>query len=484
MVLIASLLFFFVFALGIGSNWLPALSTSAAWQRQLEQREPRLEPRILRQIESLAAEKRRRTPAQRKISPQLLYAARMHRGLPISKEVRTLETDVVVGEGDRTVVDIRANITGELIEKLHEFGVQTLNISRESGSIRASIKIDDIEAIAALSDIINIGPKQLYITSRMHRLAAEAIGTSNSKERVRVARASSSPVKERGARIREYLSTILPRLEKNASALQTQPAISIEGDAAHRVTAARNQFGFNGTGIKIGVVSDGAVNLKVSQSLGALGKVTVLNGQTGENDEGTAMLEIIHALAPGAELYFATALDGMGGFAQNIRELRRVGCDIIVDDILYLAESVFQDGQAPGAPSELGMGLIAQAVNDVTRDGALYFSSAGNGGNLAKSTSGVWEGAFLDGGIAPAPLPGRIHSFGANRLTNQLISAAPFGVVSSMVGSRSEASANDYDLYILNSARNHSSRRFRLCSEWHPGPDRGRRSRRPLDVAS
>ena len=42
-------------------------------------------------------------------------------------------------------------------------------------------------------------------------------------------------------------------------------------------------------------------------------RVTVLPGEAGvEGDEGTAMLEIVHDLAPGAELYFATAFAGRG----------------------------------------------------------------------------------------------------------------------------------------------------------------------------
>ena len=89
------------------------------------------------------------------------------------------------------------------------------------------------------------------------------------------------------------------------------------------------------------------------------------------------MLEIIHDIAPNAELGFATAFDSDASFADNIRALRfEAGCDIIVDDVLYFNESPFQDG------------LIAQAVNAVTADGALYFSSAGNEGNVADGTSG------------------------------------------------------------------------------------------------
>src|SRR5207253_1151237 len=82
---------------------------------------------------------------------------------------------------------------------------------------------------------------------------------------------------------------------------------SSEGDITHLAYAARHAFNVNGTGIKIGVLSDGVTNLAASQAAGDLGPVTVLSGQTGSGDEGTAMLEIVHDLAPGAQLYFATA---------------------------------------------------------------------------------------------------------------------------------------------------------------------------------
>ena len=69
-------------------------------------------------------------------------------------------------------------------------------------------------------------------------------------------------------------------------------------------------------------------------------------------DEGTAMLEIVHDLAPGAKLYFATAADSDASFAANILALRNTyGCDVIVDDVTYTNEGAFQDG------------MIAQAVN-------------------------------------------------------------------------------------------------------------------------
>jgi hypothetical protein len=73
--------------------------------------------------------------------------------------------------------------------------------------------------------------------------------------------------------------------------------------------------------------------------------VQVVPGQAGSGDEGTAMLEIVHDLAPGAQLYFATAVNSDASFAANILALKNTyGCDVIVDDVTYLAEGAFQDG--------------------------------------------------------------------------------------------------------------------------------------------
>lgn len=90
-------------------------------------------------------------------------------------------------------------------------------------------------------------------------------------------------------------------------------------------------------------------------------------------DEGRAMLQIVHDVAPNANLAFATAFVSRMGFADNIRKLRTdANCGVIVDDILYTEEPMFSDG------------IIAQAVDDVVTSSvlagpkAVYFSSATN----------------------------------------------------------------------------------------------------------
>ena len=187
---------------------------------------------------------------------------------------------------------------------------------------------------------------------------------------------------------------------------------SSEGDLTHLAVAARAAFGTTGAGIKIGVLSDGVRNLAASQASGDLGPVTVIGPPApcaawSICDEGTAMLEIVHDLAPDAELYFASGMVSITSFADNIRALRAAGCDIIVDDLFYFVETPFQDGQAPGIISNSNGGVVIQAVKDVTASGALYFSSAGNSGNFNDGTSGAWEGDFVDGGPTAGAVTGR-----------------------------------------------------------------------------
>src|SRR5262249_26455388 len=220
---------------------------------------------------------------------------------------------------------------------------------------------------------------------------------------------------------------------------------SSQGDVTHRANLARGVFHADGTGIKIGVLSDGVSNLAASQALGDLGPVTVLPGQAGSGDEGTAMLEIIHDLAPGAQLFFATAFGGITSLAQNIRALRAAGCDIIVDDVFYFVETPFQDGQAPGVVSNTNGGVVIQAVNDVTANGALYFSSAGNSGTLNAGTSGVWEGDFVDGGPAGPPVTtvGSLHNFGGQNF-NVLTVASVSNPINLYWSDPLGGSSNDY----------------------------------------
>ena len=55
---------------------------------------------------------------------------------------------------------------------------------------------------------------------------------------------------------------------------------------------------------------------------------------SGGTDEGRAMLEIVHDVAPGSALAFHTAFLGEADFAQGIQDLADRGCQVIADDAL------------------------------------------------------------------------------------------------------------------------------------------------------
>jgi hypothetical protein len=168
-----------------------------------------------------------------------------------------------------------------------------------------------------------------------------------------------------------------------------------EGLAQLRVDDARQAFELRGAGTTIGVLSDSYDSAKlgpeppvtdaqgdvVSGDLpGPAGScsgqqlpVQVLDeGPSGEGDEGRAMLQIAHDLAPHADLAFATAFESEESFAQNIERLARpsseggAGAGVIVDDVAWFEEPFFQEGP------------VAVAIDNVTDEGVSYFSAAGN----------------------------------------------------------------------------------------------------------
>ena len=176
------------------------------------------------------------------------------------------------------------------------------------------------------------------------------------------------------------------------------------GDVAQRSDFVRDGFGVSGVGSKIGVISDsydrdtnnGPSTLDMANGdLPNEGVDILFDGEfiPGASDEGRAMLQIIHDIAPGAQLAFKTGFISAGSFAASIIDLADANCDIIVDDVTYITEPFFKDG------------LVAQAVDEVTARGVTYVSAAGNYGDNA------YDGVFNP---APAPLgiPGLAHDFG------------------------------------------------------------------------
>jgi uncharacterized repeat protein (TIGR01451 family) len=344
---------------------------------------PDLSQQAQAEIRALLEEKASWTPAQCKLESHLIHASKQHRSLAFAPGAPNLKLDVETQPDGRVLVDVKAEVSPALLALIKQGGGQIIGSYPQFHAVRALVTLDQLDHLAGSPDVKSI------------RRAAKATTNTGS--------------------------------------------VTSQGDVTHRANLARSAFGVSGQGVRIGVLSDSIDYLAGSQTTGDLGEVTVLPGQSGVpgSGEGTAMLEIIHDLAPSAQLYFATAFNGEASFAQNILNLRSNGCQVIIDDVYYYDESPFQDA------------IIARAVNSVTTSGALYFSAAGNDGNLKDGTSGTWEGDFVDGGPAGVPVNiggGTVHSFGSTTFNSvvsggqgvDLFWADPLG-----------ASTNDYDLFLL-----------------------------------
>src|SRR4029078_4331231 len=83
-------------------------------------------------------------------------------------------------------------------------------------------------------------------------------------------------------------------LRPTANMFMPTGPIDSEADTTHRAAEARAFFGVSGSGAKVGVLSSGVASLAAPQPAGELPTVTVLPGQAGSGDEGTAMLELVN----------------------------------------------------------------------------------------------------------------------------------------------------------------------------------------------
>lgn len=240
-------------------------------------------------------------------------------------------------------------------------------------------------------------------------------------------------------------------------------AAQSQGDTALRADVARSTYQVNGSGTKVGVLSDsfdrGPGSYQDDIASGDLpAGVQVLNDSAAlsaaATDAGRGMLQVVNDVAPGAQLAFHSGAGGMANFAAGINALRQAGANVLVDDLVYFDEPMFQDG------------VIAQAVDAAVANGATYFSAAGDQGNKS------YESAFRSGTIfsqdqfpsaanAPAFSGGLAHDFdpgpGVDVLQKFTLDAGQSIVLSFQwdqpyKSAGGAGSASDLDIYVFDAA--------------------------------
>ncbi len=310
----------------------------------------------------------------------------------------------LVRDGGRVIVEARfeAGVLGA-VEAVKANGARVLNASRRYQTLVLSVAPADLHALAAIPRIRSVTPSLAPEVAALGGAGTAAI--------------ASNGLCEGGSVISQGLTQL-------------------------NVAAARAAFGARGAGETIGVISNSFDSATITETGAPIpthahedevtndlpGRASTCSGQqlpvkviaedpAGQEpsrytDEGRAMLQTIHDLAPHAKLAFATGEPAELSFAQNIEKLAApveeggAGADVIVDDLAFPTEPFFQEG------------VVAAAIRRVTEKGVLYFAAAGNDNlfNPAGDEIASWEAPEFRG------LPtcnGKVEAFLDNALAEE-----------------------------------------------------------------
>lgn len=334
-----------------------------------------------------------RSPSDGALSPRLAELARPAiRSAPPAEQAQALSLAAegpgsLVREGNRVLVEVRFDRgAATSVDDLRRAGAAIVNVSQRYQTVTIGAKPDQLQRLSDLP---------------------------------------------RAASVTESLSPIV-------YANCPSGATVSEGDSQLKAAEGRSKFSVDGSGVTVGILSDsfdrdGSAPTHASDDVASgdlpgsgnpcgLGSPvdTLEDSEPGGADEGRAMAQIVHDLAPGANLAFATAFfNSQLPFAENIERLAAPisagggGADVIVDDVVYPSEPFFQEGP------------VAVAAQNVTKSGVAYFSAAGNDNLIDESGNDIasWEApAFHDALGCPALL---VAAAGAS--TNHCMDFDPSG---------------------------------------------------------
>ncbi len=295
-------------------------------------------------------------------------------------------------ESGRVMVDITLRGQSKFdktladVSKISSFTVTATDRQyRGVGIIEGWVSVDDVPALANIADVravfLSIKPELDSTTP----LDPTVYSPSRSVKSLRDLSANTSPSPDANP------GDVLKKLGTTFD----------QGVTQHRVDKI-NQFynpsalvNYDGAGVSVGALSDSyntsgntvsaSVDVTRFDLPGSAGHplnqqpVVLLQDIPGGSDEGRAMLQIIHKMAPRARIAFATGALGNVGFANNIRALAGLPgftypdatqqgfkADVIVDDLSIVGEPFY------------GESIVGNAIDDVAAVGVSYFSSAGN----------------------------------------------------------------------------------------------------------
>ena len=235
-------------------------------------------------------------------------------------------------------------------------------------------------------------------------------------------------------------------------AISQTGSINSEGDDVLGAAAVRANLGFDGSGVRIGVISDGIAGLAAAQASGDAPDLVETRNFDPDGleagSEGTAMIEIIHDLAPGALISFANAATDLD--MMEAVDFLAARNDIVVDDLGFF----FPDDQQSAVSRN-----TAAALANADWPLRAYVTSVGNW--ALRHYEGDYE-AGPDGAVELSlASTGAVHQFRAEAGVTDALNRgeASYNEIYLRSGDSTlvtlywndpwGASTNDYDLFLL-----------------------------------
>lgn len=305
-----------------------------------------------------------------KIQSKLLDSSK--KVLQGKKPRKALRNNLVKKSDDEIHARLRVTSTSlENMQILESLGVKVERVSEKSNRVQVKISRAQLVAVSELDFVEYISEPATGHTRRIKPFSNAQIKAKNGL--------SQNGHAESGA----------------TRSSDSSGSATTSGDEIHHLDQVRSELGFDGSGVKIGVISDGVYGIFDSVASGDIPSGTDTScdpdrsfgtgvvcqsfsdygidkyGSGTYASEGLALLEILYDVAPGTSLYFANFYTS-DDFIAAVEWLSKseseggAGVDVIVDDIGFYHESFFEDDD------------VALAVKAATDAGVSYVSAAGN----------------------------------------------------------------------------------------------------------
>jgi hypothetical protein len=234
------------------------------------------------------------------------------------------------------------------------------------------------------------------------------------------------------------------------SALSAAGSTTIDGNGITIMAADqfRTTTGVSGAGVTVGVISDDAQNLAVIQGLGELPAVNVVMSSanppphtTPISDEGTMMLEEVHAVAPGASLAFCGP-DTYQEYVGCLTNLIAAGATIITDDLSWVIDTM----SAQSLETQQTQTLLTSNPNVM-----LFSASANNQKNY-------WQGSYTPdnssgvGFTCNGQTDTYFESFGGSDINNWTSGGMTSRELVLEWADPFTANVSNFDLYVFNAS--------------------------------